>query len=81
MPEVLVPCPICEENGLRSIASLLVEFGAPLVSCGGCERWGDDPHRILDWLGDDPESDDPFEIPLRVFDLIWALERERRRAS
>jgi hypothetical protein len=75
--EVLFECPVCKAAGLKASACVEILSGAPSVRCRGCERWGDDPFEILTRLGYDPDVGEPYEIPLRVFDLLWALERER----
>lgn len=77
MREVLLECPTCKTAGLKALASVTIEDHGPTVHCKGCESWGDDPYDILTTLGHDPDKDDPYEIVLRVFDLLWTLERTR----
>jgi hypothetical protein len=73
--EVLFACPRCRDRGLGSLAVVEVVAGVPVVSCRGCEAWGDDPRAILHFLGHDPVEGDEYEVLLRVFDLLWAMHR------
>ena len=73
--DLVIVCPICRDGGLYARAAFRFEFGVLGIRCGGCERYGDDPHDILYALGHNPEEGEPFELVLRVFDLLWALHR------
>lgn len=76
-PGVLFECPICKTSGLRSLACIEINAGTPTVRCAGCTQWSDEPFNILYHLGQDDDAHDPFEIQLRVFDLICAIERAK----
>jgi hypothetical protein len=71
--EVLFECPVCREAGTKALACVTVEYHAPVIRCASCERWGDDPRDILGVLGHDTNHGEPYEIPLRLFDLLWAM--------
>jgi hypothetical protein len=73
--EVLIECPVCREAGVKSLACITVELHTPIVRCRGCEAWGDDPFDVLYVLGHDPDRGEPYEIPLRVFQLLEAMHR------
>lgn len=75
MPEVVFQCPRCKQASRRQLCSIRIVDDRPIVNCNGCERWDDDPFDILAILGYDPDTTDEFEVALRVFDLLWALER------
>lgn len=75
MPEVVFQCPRCKKDRRKQLCSITIVDDHPIVRCNGCERWGDDPFDILTILGYDPDTTDEFEVALRVFDLLWALER------
>lgn len=75
MPEVLLECPTCKQHGTRSLARIERINGALHPTCNTCELHDDDPYEILRILGHNPDHNEPHEITLRIFDLLWALHR------
>jgi hypothetical protein len=73
--EVLFECPVCRACGLFALACIDLDLGTPVVRCAGCERWGDNPFDVLSVLGHDPDEGEPFELVLRIFDLLWTMHR------
>jgi hypothetical protein len=78
--EVLFECPRCKGYGLRALACVELILGVPVVRCAGCEAWGDDPFNILLELGHDPDAGEPYELVLRIFELLWTMHRLGRAA-
>ena len=88
--DLLFTCPICREAGLKANACITQnEFGIS-PRCRGCEMWDDDPWGPFEWLQcrSDPEAKSAAEhlegryaIPVAVLNLLWAIEKERRRGG
>lgn len=80
MDELVCVCPCCQAGGRRQLCRITISHGYPTASCQGCTKWSDDESAILAMLGYDPDADEPHEIPLQIFNLLWAIERAERRA-